>query len=371
MQEDKNMPAIIHQKQLPVVKNNDDLQKLVFAAFPADKFNVLFPVAINIDPKIKVQAHIVQTTPPTKGKYGYDYSKTKDWWAFKGAGDAIPTADLLRKISATVGVRWNPKECDVTHRKEDEKTGQIISLEFRAVGQILQASGVFKTVEGSYRYNYYDDMEDVQFKKYNWNEHTKKKEYTGEIDMDTINRRRRYALQLCETGAKKRALYDGLGILEKSFSPEDTFKPFVLPVVTDDYDYKDPIIRKAIADRAIGATAEMYGGAVDADYEVVTDEPPSAVIEPPPATEGQPPQAENEPPAQDVPPEQAQPSRREVYLQDMHDATSAERANEIVRLAAKSKTDLRKWAPPVGWGLATQMAWLDKLAVAAGEIEKG
>ena len=350
------LPAIFNQDNLPVIKNNSEMQTAIHQAFTPDICNNLFPVAINIDPKLKVQAHIVQLDPNPEIK------DNKDWWLMRGKKEPILKANAIRKISAAVGLRWNPKLSGVTHRKEDDSSGQILVLEYTAVGNLLSASGVFKDVTGTYRYSYQDDMDDRQFNIW------EKGKDTGKKDMNTINRRRRFALQLCETGAKKRALFDGLGCLEKSYSMADCLKPFVIPVVTDDVDENDPLYRQAIAQRASGSSDAMYGksDAITADYEVVPDDtsktPPAAEekTQPPLVDEKEKDQSEMQLP---------EPSRREVYLNDMHDTGPQERGEEIRRLAKITNCDISKWKDPGVWELNLQMKWLDELAVKAKEIE--
>lgn len=338
-----NLPAIIQEKGLPVIKTAQELHAMVHEVFTPDKYNVLVPKAMNISPKVKVAIEIVEMDPEP------DFNKNKHFWSMDG-NEAIFRANAIRKLSSAANVRFIPDLTGLDGEPAYDKNGQVTRVRFKAVCQVIDPKGVIKEGTGVYEYNYNEDLKNLKQKQ--------------------VNQRRRYAVQLAETGAKKRAFFECLGQVDRSISKSDIGKPFIVPCVVDDIDYDDPIVREIVAKRALGAKNDTYGKAVDADYEVVKDD---LSVD---TQTGEVTQQPQEPPAEPKAEPKAPVQRpRDAYKKDWETSSSGERAREIKRLADMAKFDITKDSKgkprvsPDEWADVDQMNWLMYLAQLAGKIE--
>jgi hypothetical protein len=337
-----NLPAT-----LPVVRTGQELIEKVHAVFKSDEFNVLIPKSLNINPKVEVVINIIEFDTNPK------FKENKDFWSMDNQ-EAILSARAIRKLATAANIRYTPSETGVDGEPVYDKDGQILRLRFKAVCHTIDALGMIAEGSGHYEYNYDVDLNDKSLTPFQ------------------VNQRRRFALQLAETGAKKRAFFDCLGYVNTSYSKKDFAKPFVVPCVRDVVDYNDPAIKQLIAQRAIGAQDDVYGKddrqPIKAEAEVVkTETNPNEAQQPAQAATAPPPEA---PPAETQSPQ----DKRAAYRADWQDDTSNNRAKEIRKLAAQVQHDITKTAkgaaqtPPEQWDENTQLTWLMWLATKAGII---
>ena len=372
-----NLPAEIKEKGLPVVKTNSDLNAMVHDVFKPDKFNVLVPKFMSFGPAVKIAIQMVEldsNIDPQK-------KRSKDFWTIDGK-DYILSANAIRKLSGAADIRWVTAECGIDGEPAyDPKTGQINRIRYKAVCIVITSLCTIKNGIGIYEYNYANDLQDHRFREKE--KKNGKWVATNKIKWGQVNQRRQFAVQLVESGAKARAIYDALGIIEKSYSKADISKPFIVPCVIDDLDYSDPVIKRMVAERALGAQRDVYGGgekAVNAEHSIKTiteqnnkhnqDQPaiddPESDEELPPPEETQEEQSEDSPTPDEI---------RAAYQKDWEDTTGDERARHIRKLAKEINYDItqlkgKRLAPPEKWGLKIQIQWIMFLATQAGKIPK-
>lgn len=357
-----NLPEVIKNGNLPVIRNNQELHALVHQVFTPDKFNVLVPMAMNISPNVRVAILVVQLDDNP------DLKKNKHFWSIDNE-EAIFSAKAIRKLAANSGVIFTPNLTKITEEKYD-KEGKPVLIRAVAHCTVINSLGNRHEGDGEYTYNYANDLEDTRFRIKEKRDN--KWVPTDKVNWGQVNQRRQFADRLALTGAKKIAYFNCLGI-DNSISVKDIGKPFVIPCVVENIDYDDPYVKKLVADRAIGATSEVYGkGAINTYYEVVPDEAEKPVTE-----QTQPAQAETtEPPpiVEAAPDESAM--KRAAYKKDIEQMTSGDRAANIIELASLTKTAIPKIdqttkkpiVPPDKWENSTQVSWLMHLAEKAGNI---
>jgi hypothetical protein len=365
------LPAIANGENLPVVTNNKELHAMVHAVFTPEKFNVLVPQALSFGQNIKVAINLVQLdakiNPTTK--------RSKDFWSIDGE-EYILSSNAIRKLAGAANVQWVADLCGI-EMDEYDQSGLIIRGRYKAVCIVTTSLGVVKNGVGTYEYNYAADLKDARFREKEQDPQTKKWLPGEKVKWNQVNQRRQFAIQLIESGAKARAIYDAIGTMERSYSKADIAKPFVIPCAIHNIDYSDPAIKQMLAKQALGITEDLYGPtannrAISAPAEV-TDIPPANVnketgeVTEKPAT-----QATPELPAEPLTPTDNAPDKRTIFINDWKAASNADRAKEIKRLAIKiyGKWDEEKWHDPEAWAPDGQMTWLISLAERDGLIPK-
>jgi len=363
---------------LPVLKTGQDLHSLVHNHFTPDKFNVLVPRAMSFSPGIKVAIQMVELDSRIDEKK----KRSKDFWSIDGE-EYILSSNAIRKIAAAANIQWAPEQCKVESEQYDEH-GQVLRLRYKAVCTIVTSLGTVKNGVGTYEYNYHQDLKDSRFQEKEWNEKARKKVATGNLKIDQINQRRQFAVQLVESGAKARAIYDAFGIMEKSYSKADIAKPFLVPCALHDIDYGDPAIKKMIAEQAIGAAKDAFGaGPVKADYEVLKGDKEQPQIDKGTGEviEQEESQGKFEPPSGlpmpgEKPTEPTTAQKRAVYRDEWASQTPVERAKKINMLIDKLKArqwfeaeaKKQNWTPIESWADETQINWIMLFSTKAGEI---
>ena len=374
-----NLPAIIEKEGLPTIKNAQELITKVHEVFKPEHFNVMVPKALNISPRVKIAIQIVELDANP------NIYKNKDFWGFPKAKDKESPDDefmfharALWKLAAAANVQFIPSDTGVIYAKYDDDNRPLI-IRAKASCQTIDSLGNNRIGSGDYEYNYNNDISDPRFEKTEWQ--NKKKMRLGKPDYDQINRRRNVADRLAITGAKKRALFDCLGV-DGSISRRDVGKPFIVPCVIDDIDYNDPIIRKAIAERSVGAQRDVYVDGdgqklqpVKAESQVINggrevNTQTGEVKEPATAA------TQSEQPAPEQPPDQPETVKqtRADFESDWASANSSDRAKEIKRLAGIASHDItttsngKPQETPEKWSKENQMKWLIWLAQKAGII---
>jgi hypothetical protein len=369
-----NLPAKILKEGLPVIRNNQELNNYVHEVFTPDRFNVLVPRTLNFGgaTRTKVLLNIVQLDPSTESG--------GDFWPI--SGQYVLRSKAVNKISCMANIQWDPEKSGIVDQAYEK--GLLVRAEYRAVGTIMTPEGVVRVGSGSYEYNYYSDLEDPRFEERKWDTKQKKKIPTGKPDMKQIKQRRRFGKQLAETGAKTRAIFSLLGVLDRSLKKEDIHKPFIIPCVVPDIDNDDPEVRRMVAEKAIGAKRAVFGKPVKADYTV--DEKPGNGRGGPRPDGADEPTAENEKP--NGPDENRDPldflkgdkrgddpqlspeETREMYWDTWSEATQQERGDKIIELAGKTGHAInpKKHGDPHEWDKARQMTAITTMAEMASEI---
>lgn len=361
-----NLPAELNQ--LPVIHTTQELIAQVHNVFTPDKFNVLVPKALNISEGVKLAIQIVEldTNP--------NIFKNKDFWGFKRNdskdkdNEAIFHANAIRKLAAAVNANFIDDDTCVVFSEYDDDHRPLI-LRAKAVCKVRDSLGNKRIGNGSYEYNYNNDLNDPRFKKTEYRNGQKVK--LDEVDMDVINKRRQVADRLALTGAKKRAFFECMGY-DSSIKQTDIGKPFVVGCVISNIDYNDPDVKNLMIQQAFNAEKEVFGGdnrqPIRAEAEVVETETNPNEAQQPAQAATTPPSAPPEAPAQ------SPQDKRAAYQADWQGATADARAKEIRKLAAQAKYDITKspkgaaQTPPEQWDRNTQITWLMWLATKAGLI---
>ena len=350
---------------LPVVRSQEELNRQVRSIFTPDRYNVLVPEVVNFGQRIKMSIQILQLDDNLEEN---EY-RNRDFWSMDRKTYNL-TARAVNKIAHAANVTWIPAEC--RREKHYGKDGKLERAEVTMVCSVLSPLGNLQNGIGTYEWNVANDLSDPQFLKKVWDKRQRKYIKTGEIDLDRINQRRRFGVQLAETGAMVRAIYNALGFVYRSYPREAIGKPFVIPCVHYDIDMYDPYVNQAIISRAIGAQQDVYGRSrpLSVEAEVVRTEGAEAGMGMP--SSAQPSTATAAPPAEPSP--QAGPDKRAAFAGDWRAASPAERAAEIKRLAELVGQDLthtqegEPQPPPEQWNEQLQLAWLMWLATKAGII---
>jgi hypothetical protein len=369
-----NLPAKILKEGLPVIRNNQELNNYVHEVFTPDKFNVLVPRTLNFGgaTRTKVLLNIVQLDPSTESG--------GDFWPI--SGQYVLRSKAVNKISCMANIQWDPEKSGIVDQAYEK--GLLVRAEYRAVGTIMTPEGVVRVGSGNYEYNYYADLEDPRFEERKWDPKLKKKIPTGKPDMKQIKQRRRFGKQLAETGAKTRAIFSLLGVLDRSLKEADIHKPFIIPCVVPEIDNDDPEVRRLIAEQAIGAKHAVYGNPVKADYTV--DEKPGNGHGGPRPDGADEPAAENKKPdgsnensdpldflnddRRGEVPQLSPEETREMYWDTWSEATQQERGDKIIELAGRTGHTInpKKHGDPHEWDKARQMTAITTMAEMANEI---
>lgn len=368
----QNLPPNITGQGL-MVRTQEDLHSMVHAAFTPDRFNVLVPKALNFGPGIKVAIQMVELD----ADIDQDSKRSKDFWTIDNK-EFIISANGIRKIASAANIRWDPEQCRVEDAHYNEKN-ELVRLRYKAVCRVITSLGNTKIGIGTYEYNYANDLKDARFREKE--KKGNKWVATDRVKWNQVNQRRQFAVQLAESGAKARAIYDALGILERTFKKEDISKPFIIPQAIDDIDYNDPEIRRMAAARSLGIQDELYGSgrrAIKAEYEVNGEGVPNGNSQSPPAEPAEPVSEEpaDGPPEEGKKPEPTSAELRAMFEDEWRNSDSNQRADKIRQLAGKLRVDItgksqgKDYSPPEEWKIDVQIKWLIGLAEQAGEIPK-
>jgi hypothetical protein len=351
----ESLPLSVIEKGLPTIRNNQELIEKVHNVFTPDKFVVLVPKALNIAENVKIAIQIVETDGNP------DLKENRDFWGFNKSNDAIMSSRLINRLTAKANCRYTPSLTGISHAAYDKEDRPLV-IRAKAHCTAIDSLGNLREGSGEYEYNYHEDQANTVLKP------------------DQKALRRRVAVQLAITGAKKRAFFECIGI-DTSISKSDVGKPFVVPCVIDDIDYSDPEVRRMAAARALGAREQLYGPgqhAVKAEYEVdnegVSNESPDSGA---PHKESPAPEQPSEgPPEGEKKSEPTATELRAMYEDEWKNSDAKQRGKKIRELAEKTGSDItgkdqnRKYLPPDEWTEQIQMKWIMSLAEKAGEIPK-
>jgi len=210
-------------------------------------FNVLTPASFSSE---MPPDHVINVRKITAGKA--DFYDT-------GGGKFAPSGRLLSRIATAGGMRWR---VDLIRRTDDRRDPNY--CEFEAVGVVPDpATGEPRAFKGSYAL-------DLRRGGPRWDEAFAAARKVGKTDElalaeteKKITAKRKFIVQLAETGARLRVCRDAFG-LRSDYTKDQTEKAFV--VVALDYQpglSEDPDVRKALALEAIKLRNSMYYGIGD------------------------------------------------------------------------------------------------------------
>jgi hypothetical protein len=229
-----NLPATL--PSLPSVKSQDQL-KTALQLFSPEKFNILVPAAMNFSsPLHKVAFELVFINPEVDAK-----NNGPDIYSVDGGRTFTFHAKAANKIAGAAGINWLESKAEKVNHGDD---GRITSVEHRVAWSIKRPNG---TMRGGVSTGYYNHAEDK-----------------ARFGKDQVESRRHFALQLAESNAKYRGIFDALDMLPRQFRREEFAKPFLVPCVIEDIGdliKDDPEARRMVVAHAMGIVDRIYGPA--------------------------------------------------------------------------------------------------------------
>jgi hypothetical protein len=227
-----NLPATI--PNLPTVKSQDQL-KQALQLFDSAKFNVLVPAAMNFSsPLHKVAFEIVFINPEVDAK-----NNGPDIYSTDGGKTFTFHAKAANKIAGSAGINWNDSKADEV---QYDSNGRVNTVQHQVAWSIKRPNGTTRSGTTTGYYNHDEDK--ARFGK------------------DQTESRRHFALQLAESNAKYRAIFDALEMLPRQLKREDFARPFVVPCVIEDISdmiKDDPEMKRMVVAHSLGITEQVYG----------------------------------------------------------------------------------------------------------------
>ena len=150
------------------------------------------------------------------------------------------TKQGLQALAQLAGVDW-----PVCERTDDGKTRNVCSYKVRA--SVVDADGSTRTEPATYDLDLTDEGE--RAKKIMSGKYPKPKQ---------LAQQRANITQLCETGAKSRAIRAILGIAS-SYRRGDLSKPFIVLKLNYIIDTTNPMVQAMLVAKHLGATKELFG----------------------------------------------------------------------------------------------------------------
>jgi len=151
----------------------------------------------------------------------------------------------LEKIAHAAGISFHPEYSRVEEHRANY-------CRYKAVGAMRKADGTLQIVTGTY----FIDLEQDQ--------------KAGMSD-DRLKQRRQFIVQLCESGAKNRAIRSLLG-LKSNYTAAELSKPFAVPRIDFAPDLSDPQTKRYLLDQATQATTSLYpptGTPIHAEHRMI------------------------------------------------------------------------------------------------------
>lgn len=220
------------------------------------KYNVLVPTVTiqEISPFHKPVLEIVRITPDPKAGEVYEI--------VQGSGDFSLRAVALQKIGYAAGLIWNARGC---MRTDDGSNPSIVS--YRAEAAVRKEDGTYMPLNAEYMVDLdvieqetrdsYEKKGTALANEQKWNE-TKRKEYIEKNVRRDMLQKRKFRLQLAQTGAMDRVIRKILG-LKGAYKKQELEKPFVVPKIAFNPDISDPKIREALLRQGMEATNVLFG----------------------------------------------------------------------------------------------------------------
>jgi len=219
-------------------------------------FNILVPTQTikEISPFHKPVLEIVKVNP--------DPSAGEVYEIVQGSGDYSLRAAALQKIGYAAGLIWNARGC---HRTDDGSDPDIVS--YRAEAAVRKEDGTYmllnaeymvdlKVIEEETRESYEKKSQSLKKEK-GWTEQ-QRKDYVEKCVKRDMLQKRKFRLQLAQTGAMDRVIRKILG-LKGTYKKEELEKPFVVPKIAFNPDISDPKVRELLLRQGLEATNLLYG----------------------------------------------------------------------------------------------------------------
>ena len=227
-----NLPATL--PNLPTVKSQDQL-KQALQLFDSTKFNILVPAAMNFSsPMHKVAFELVFINPEVDAK-----NNGPDIYSTDGGKTFTFHAKAANKIAGAAGINWNDSKAEEV---QYDTGGRVNTVQHQVMWSIKRPNGTTRSGVTTGSYNYAEDS--ARF---------------GKAQADS---RRHFALQLAESNAKYRAIFDALEMLPRQLKREDFAKPFVVPCIIEDISdmiKDDPEMKRMVVAHSLGITDQIYG----------------------------------------------------------------------------------------------------------------
>lgn len=245
------------------VKALEDLQKNLEEYRSKGLYNVLVPTLTiqEISPFHKPVLEIVRINPDSKAGEVYEI--------VQGSGDFSMRAVALQKIGYAAGLIWNAKGCG---RTDDGSRSSIVT--YRAEAAVRKEDGTYMPLNAEYmvdldvieeetRDSYEKKsqalMKEKKGKNEKWTEEDRKAYVEKSVRRDMLQKRK-FRLQLAQTGAMDRVIRKILG-LKGTYKKEELSKPFVVPKIAFNPDVNDPKIREMLLKQGMDATNVLFGPA--------------------------------------------------------------------------------------------------------------
>jgi hypothetical protein len=243
------------------VKSLEKLQEELEGYRKQGSYNVLVPTLTiqEISPLHKPVLEIVRINPDAKGGEVYEI--------VQGSGDFSMRAVALQKIGYAAGLIWNAKGCG---RTDDGSNPDIIS--YRAEAAVRKEDGTYmplnaeymvdlKIIEQETRESYERKgnalMTDKKKAGERFTEEDRKSYVEKSVKRDMLQKRK-FRLQLAQTGAMDRVIRKILG-LKGTYKRVELEKPFVVPKIAFSPDVSDPKVRELLLRQGMDATSALFG----------------------------------------------------------------------------------------------------------------
>lgn len=291
------------------VKSLENLQQELEEYRKRGLYNVLVPTLTiqEISPMHKPVLEVVKINPDTKAGEVYEM--------VSGSGDFSMRAVALQKIGYAAGLIWNAKGCG---RTDDGTNPNIIT--YRAEAAVRKEDGTYMPLNAEYMIDL-DVIEEETRESYEKKSNTlmadKKKRNEKFTEEDRKNyvekcikrdmlQKRKFRLQLAQTGAMDRVIRKILG-LKGTYKKEELEKPFVVPKIAFNPDVNDPKVRELLLKQGMDATSALFGPESEKgmiDFQPAHDQTIDVEATP----------SETEPTEKELPPELAKPAKKEPVI---------------------------------------------------------
>jgi hypothetical protein len=243
------------------VKALENLQKDLEEYRKKGDYNVLVPTLTiqEISPFHKPVLEIVRINPDPKAGEVYEI--------VQGSGDFSMRAVALQKIGYAAGLIWNAKGCG---RTDDGSNPKVVT--YRAEAAVRKEDGTYMPLNAEYmvdldvieeeaRESYEKKsqtiMADKKKKGEKWTDDDRKAYVEKSVRRDMLQKRK-FRLQLAQTGAMDRVIRKILG-LKGTYKATELSKPFVVPKIAFNPDINDPQVRQLLLKQGLDATNVLFG----------------------------------------------------------------------------------------------------------------
>lgn len=189
-------------------------------------------------------------------------NRDRETYPQTGTGERSLSRVALDRISGAAGIEWDDQK---SHRVDGREHPWY--CHYKAVGRVSRFDGTYRPLLGECELDMTEDSGEVLAiqAREAAKKHKEGDKYRGDGGLFEISQRRRFILRLTETGARLRAIRNGGFGIRTSYTDEELARPFIMVQLMFDGQSEDPEIRRIfanrIADRFLGASSALYGGA--------------------------------------------------------------------------------------------------------------